>query len=207
MGRSLARSTVSGRLPGVTFAAAKEKLHGGWESPHPVRPLLMIDIDGVLSLFGMPAPGARAQAPGDSAPEGGFHWIDGIPHFLSATAAAHLLALAPLFDLVWASGWEEKAEEYLPHLLGVPAGLPYLRFEGDARGRRTANAHWKLDAIEAHAAGRPLAWIDDSFNGACEDWASARNAPTLLVQTAPERGLTSREERLLAEWAQALATS
>jgi hypothetical protein len=207
MGRSLARSTVSGRLPGVTFAEAKEKLHGGWESPQPVRPLLMIDIDGVLSLFGMPAPGAPMRAHADSAPEGGFHWIDGIPHFLSATAAAHLHALAPLFDLVWASGWEEKAEEYLPHRLGVPAGLPYLRFGGDARRRRTANAHWKLDAIDAHAAGRPLAWIDDSFNDACEDWAAARDAPTLLVQTAPERGLTSREEHLLAEWATALAAS
>jgi len=207
MGRSLARSTVSGRLPGVTFAAAKEKLHEDWESSNPVRPLLMIDIDGVLSLFGMPAPGAPFGASRPSAPEGRFHSIDGIPHFLSATAAAHLLALAPLFDLVWASGWEEKAEEYLPHLLGLPAGLPFLRFGTDARQRRTANAHWKLDAIDAHAASRPLAWIDDSFNGACEDWAAARRAPTLLVQTAPERGLTSREERLLAEWATALAAS
>jgi len=176
----------------------------------------MIDIDGVLSLFGQPPPGAaewRASEPAESgprasktsAPEGRFHWIDGIPHFLSATAAAHLLALAPLFDLVWASGWEEKAGEYLPHLLGLPAGMPFLRFGTDARRRRTANAHWKLEAIEAHAGGRALAWIDDSFNGACEEWAAARAAPTLLVQTAPERGLTSREEHLLREWAERLA--
>ena len=172
----------------------------------------MIDIDGVLSLFGQPAPGAgkwRASEPDETgpgasrapAPEGRFHWIDGIPHFLSATAAAHLLALAPLFDLVWASGWEEKAEEYLPHLLGLPAGLPFLRFPADARRRRAANAHWKLEAIDTYALGRPLAWIDDAFNDACREWAAARTAPTLLVRTEPERGLTSREERLLAEWA------
>ena len=43
-------------------------------------------------------------------------------HYLSADAARHLLSLARVFDLVWASGWEEKADEYLPHLLGVPAG-------------------------------------------------------------------------------------
>jgi hypothetical protein len=172
----------------------------------------MIDIDGVLSLFGQPAPGGAGMGPfrpaetgpgasGASAPEGRFHWIDGIPHFLSATAAAHLLALAPIFDLVWASGWEEKAEEYLPHLLGLPAGLPFLRFPADARLRRTANAHWKLGAIDTYARGRPLAWIDDAFNDACREWAAARTAPTLLVRTAPERGLTSTEERLLAEWA------
>ena len=71
------------------------------------------------------------------ASEGIFHAIDGIPHFLSSAAATHLLSLAEDFDLVWASGWEEKAEEYLPHLLGLPAGLPFLRFErGQGAGAR-----------------------------------------------------------------------
>ncbi len=137
MGRSLARSTVWGRLPCVTFVEAKEEPDGEGSAVPSARPLLMIDIDGVLSLFGRgpssatvpPVPGASET----SAPEGRFHWIDGIPHFLSATAATHLLALSPLFDLVWASGWEEKAEEYLPHLLGLPGGLPFLRFPADAR--------------------------------------------------------------------------
>ena len=175
----------------------------------------MIDIDGVLSLFGQPAPGAgewQASEPDETgpgasrapAPEGRFHWIDGIPHFLSATAAAHLLALAPLFDLVWASGWEEKAEEYLPHLLGLPAGLPFLRFPADARRRRAANAHWKLEAIERYSGGRALAWLDDALNEACHAWARARPAPTLLVQTDPKVGLTGREADVLKSWAQSL---
>ncbi len=163
----------------------------------PASPLLMVDIDGVISLFATPANGSRSAAAG----EGSFHSIDGIPHFLSSTAAAHLLALAPLFELVWASGWEERANEHLPHLLGLPAGLPFLRF---ARSPGTANAHWKLEAIDTYAAGRPLAWIDDAFNAACHSWAEQRAAATLLVRTDPARGLTEREALELARWAQEL---
>ncbi len=156
------------------------------------RPLLMVDIDGVISLFGGP-PGSSTLGAG-----GSFHSIDGIPHFLSATAAAHLLDLSIAFDLVWASGWEEKADEHLPRLLGLPAGLPHLTFE---RSPGRSNAHWKLDAIEAHAAGRPLAWIDDALDQECREWAELRSAPTLLVQTEPTIGLTAEQAILLLNWA------
>jgi hypothetical protein len=152
---------------------------------------LLIDIDGVISLFGF-QPGAR--------PEGSFHSIDGIPHFLSAEAAEHLLALAPGFELAWASGWEEKANDYLPHLLGLPE-LPHLSFE---RSVGRTNAHWKLDSIDAYAGSRPLAWIDDAFNEACHEWAHVRAAPTLLVETTPASGLTRHEAEILEHWAQTL---
>lgn len=168
------------------------------------KPLLMVDIDGVISLFGgWERSGLNGHASGSEGRplDGSFHSIDGTLHFLSSTAAAHLLELSALFELVWASGWEERANEHLPHLLGLPPALPFLRFERQV-GR--ANAHWKLDAIDAHAGQRPLAWIDDAFNPACHQWAQAREAPTLLVQTMPEQGLTSQEARRLAHWAEAL---
>jgi hypothetical protein len=163
----------------------------------------MVDIDGVISLFGMPAERSVASAwkphaAGPEANEGSLHTIDGIPHYLSHAAADHLLALGDEFDLVWASGWEEKAEEYLPHLLGLPTGLPFLRF---ARTPGRGSAHWKLAAIDEHAGSRPLAWIDDAFDDACRSWAEDRPAATLLVQTQPERGLTSHEAALLSRWA------
>jgi hypothetical protein len=167
------------------------------------RPLLMVDIDGVVSLFGgwtQPS-WERDGRPSGRPLDGSFHSIEGMPHFLSSTAAAHLLDLASVFELVWASGWEERANEHLPHLLGLPRGLPYLRFPR-AVGR--ANAHWKLDTIDAYAGGRALAWIDDALNGACHEWAHARAAPTLLVQTEPTLGLTAREAAQLADWARAL---
>jgi hypothetical protein len=167
----------------------------------------MVDIDGVLSLFGFPP---------DAPPEGCVHFVDGMPHFLSPAAAGHLLALVSLFELVWCSGWEERADEHLPHLLGLPRGLPHLSFErragaSDAGGAgvmaaesKSLHGHWKLDAIDAYAGARPLAWIDDCLDAACHAWAQMRAAPTLLVHTSAEQGLTGREVEQLREWARAL---
>jgi hypothetical protein len=190
-----------GRLPVTTSMPAKELVAG---SEEPSKPLLMVDIDGVISLFGgwqLGGMTGQGNVSKGGPLDGSFHSVDGTLHFLSSTAAAHLLELAGLFELVWASGWEERANEHLPHLLGVPPALPFLRF---ARKVGRANAHWKLDAIDAYAGDRPVAWIDDAFNPACYEWAEARTAPTLLVRTMPEQGLTSREATQLAQWAQAL---
>ncbi len=155
------------------------------------KPLLLVDIDGVLSLFGFPT---------HDPPEGLWHSIDGIPHFLSAAAARHLLALVSLFELVWCSGWEEKADEYLPFLLGLPRGLPHLRFERGAVPGESLHGHWKLAAIDAYAGARPLAWVDDCIDDACHSWADARQAPTLLVRTSPAQGLTEHEAAQLRAW-------
>jgi hypothetical protein len=188
------------------------------------KPLLMVDIDGVISLFGIPGRvageplSAWSRAGGAPEPEtsdgrtsdsdelrGSLHTIEGTPHFLSHAAAAQLLELRDRFELVWASGWEEKAGEHLPHLLGLPGDMPFLRFERGSSVVGSSGAHWKLAAIERRAGTRALAWVDDSFNDACHRWAARRRAPTLLVQTEPARGLTAREGSLLTRWAQGLA--
>jgi hypothetical protein len=158
------------------------------------RPLLLIDIDGVISLFGFDR---------DAPPLGTFVTVDGIPHFLSTVAGEQLLALGDAFELAWCSGWEEKADEYLPFALGLPAGLPHVSLDQDidAHGH-----HWKLAAIDSFAgADRPLAWIDDGHDSSCERWAAARVAPTLLVSTDPAVGLTPAHARTLATWARALS--
>jgi hypothetical protein len=152
----------------------------------------MLDIDGVISLFGFPAL---------SPPEGSFHAIEGVPHFLSAAAAPLLSRLGRAFELVWASGWGERANDHLPHLLGLPGPLPFLTFERGGTAGSSMRAHWKLDAVDAYAAGRPLAWVDDAFNGACERWAAERDAPTLLLATEPAVGLTETHADRLIDWA------
>lgn len=165
------------------------------ESPHMQdKPLLFVDIDGVISLWGFDS---------NARPAGAFHNVDGVIHFLSSDAGIHLLALAEHFELVWCSGWEEKAEEHLPHALALPAGLPFLTF---ARNPGRANGHWKLSAIESYAGPRrPLAWIDDAHDEACRAWAAARGAPTLLVATTPAVGLSAVHAQKLTAWAAGLA--
>jgi hypothetical protein len=153
----------------------------------------MVDVDGVISLFGF---GPRDR------PAGRFLLVDGIPHYLSATAGEHLRALGREFALVWCTGWEEKADDYLPHGLGLPERPPHLTF---GRAVARANVHWKLGAIDAYAGSRrSLAWIDDTHDEHCRRWAAERAAPTLLVGTDPAIGLTAEQVGELLAWASGL---
>ena len=154
------------------------------------RPLLFVDVDGVLSLFGYD---------NGADPPGRVHMVDGLPHCLSRECGERLVRLSEAFELVWATGWEERANEHLPYLLELPfRDLPTLTFDGRAVW---GTAHWKVDAIDEYAGDRPAAWIDDSLDEACEEWARRREAPSLLVKTESHVGITEEHvERLLA-WA------
>lgn len=157
------------------------------------NPLLLVDVDGVISLWGFPL---------DERPAGTFRMVDGIGHFLSAEAGEHLRALGETYDLVWCTGWEERANDYLVEALGLPGPLPYLRFDQTPQTR----AHWKLGAIDAYAGEeRALAWIDDAHDEACTGWARARHGPTLLLTTDPSHGLTAAHAAELDAWAPTLA--
>ena len=156
-------------------------------------PVLAVDVDGVISLFGFDGP--LADVPGR------FHLIDGVAHCIADGAGPRLLRLAERYELVWATGWEERANEHLPLLLGLPADLPVLTFGGRAR---FGTAHWKLEALDAYAGGRPLAWIDDSLDRSCREWAESRTAPTLLIPTVSDIGLTDSQVETLIGWSEGL---
>ena len=107
-----------------------------------------------------------------------------------------LQRLADAYELVWASGWEDRANDHLPGILGVPE-LPYLTFDGRAQ---FGTAHWKLEALDEYAGARPLAWIDDSLDESCHEWAEERAAPTLLVPTESAVGLVDAQVEALEAW-------
>ena len=151
-------------------------------------PLLLVDVDGVVSLFGFDHAAPPAGCPVT---------VDGIPHWLSEGAGARLVRLARTFECVWCTGWEERAEEHLPRLLGLPGGWRHL----------TLGEGWKLAAIDATVpVDRPLAWIDDAHDDGSRAWARARAGPTLLVSTDPAVGLSDEHVALLETWARELAT-
>jgi len=160
------------------------------------RPILAVDIDGVISLFGFDQPMEPGRADPEKAP-GEFHLIDGMLHCIALETGPRLNRLAETYELVWASGWEDRANDHLPNILGVPE-LPYLTFDG---GARFGTAHWKLDALEEYAGSRALAWIDDSLDESCYEWAEKRQAPTLLVPTESDVGLIEGHVEALESWA------
>jgi hypothetical protein len=156
--------------------------------------MLLLDVDGVISLFGFDR---------DRPPPGRYVLVDGIMHFLSATATALIAELAGAFELVWCTGWEEKADEHLPAQLGLPRGLAHLTFA--TADPTMPPRHWKLEAIDAFAGPqRPLAWIDDAHDDSCRQWAAARTGATLLVVTEPAVGITDTHLRAMRAWASSL---
>ena len=168
------------------------------------RPILAIDVDGVISLFGFEQPPSPDIAR--------FELIDGTPHCLSNAAAARILGLAGRFELVWATGWQDRANDRLSLITGI-GPLPVIEFDahreqGAAAG--TTAAHWKLAAITAFCGERPMAWIDDSFDQSCFAWARAREEggfPTLLVPTDPSIGFEEAQAAATADWAASISPS
>ena len=173
-------------------------------------PILAVDVDGVISLFGFDTPPPAATA--------SWHLIDGTPHCISLAAGDRLRRLTSLFELVWATGWQDRANDRLPQVIGV-GPLPVIEFDlppaGSARGPSAAGTgatgslagHWKLEAIDRFAGSRAIAWVDDSLDQDCFRWADRREAagsPTLLAPTEPEIGIEEAHVAVLEEWARRL---
>jgi hypothetical protein len=167
------------------------------------KPLLFIDVDGVISLFGFPQGYglAAGNAPFDLRPEGSLHNVNGVLHYISAASGPFLRRLADEFELVWATGWEETANDYLPLLLELPRHLPVLTFDGRVAA---GAAHWKTDAMSEYAGSRPFAWIDDRIDERCREWARSHSAPTLLIETASAQGMLEDHVEELLRWARSL---
>ena len=97
------------------------------------RPMLAVDVDGVISLFGFDDP---ARAPGE------FHLIDGVAPCISHQARGERRGGFEWYGSL-GDGLGGARQRLPPALLGLPGDLPYLTFDG---GARFGSAHWKLDA-------------------------------------------------------------
>jgi hypothetical protein len=155
------------------------------------RPLLVLDVDGVLlpylpNLYRGPAP----QGFHDARAWGFRLWV---PEHLPPA----LPTLAQRFEVVWCTDWEHAANDEARGLFGLPE-LPVLP------ARRQQAGWWKLAAVAKYAGERPLAWADDQMSSTARRWASSRNAPTLLLAPRPDRGLSARQLALITRFASRL---
>ena len=114
----------------------------------PARPLLLLDVDGVLLVV-------RSTWDDD----------DAEPDYeptLHPEAPAWIAELAEAFELVWATTWEDMANRVIAPALGLPH-LPAIEFDMD---RRVPTP--KLPSVIAWVGDRPCAWIDDDLHD--DDW-------------------------------------
>jgi hypothetical protein len=154
-----------------------------------LKPLLFMDVDGVLALWPLDVPADPPGRPLD---------VGGVRVYLCERGAEFLRELATRFEIVWATGWEDHANRLLGDVLELEEDLPTLRF-----GDRPAwgESEWKIPAV-SHASGRrPAAWVDDSIGAGHRRWARRRGAPTLLVNVDSSEGLCEWHVRELIKWA------
>ncbi|MBT2209083.1 HAD domain-containing protein [Actinomadura sp. NEAU-AAG7] len=157
------------------------------------RPVLYLDIDGVLN---------------PDAPRG-HHEEHTVGRLTVRIVPAHggwLRELAARFDLVWATTWEEHANEHIGPLLGLPE-LPHVPFSayaarpGDPRVPLLQLPHARKWApILRHADGRPFAWADDIIPWTIRRQALPHRRALRLVPVNPAQGLTRRHVDHLWHW-------
>lgn len=191
-----------------------------------VKPLLLLDIDGVLNP--LHAGDLATDGPADE------------PHFATFTghllrhptgkeaqirlSAAHgewLLGLADIFDLAWATTWGAVAQHQIADIVGLPTDLPCAPIPARPNTSYYIDLLWKTPLVLDHAAGRPVAWVDDQFTSGADAWAltripqrrrhqthSRRLVPAvaaITVRVNPRWGLRPQHVEALRTWGQAWA--
>ncbi|MET0601862.1 MAG: HAD domain-containing protein [Baekduia sp.] len=154
------------------------------------KPILLLDVDGVINCFGsIWTPEYNAE-----------HFIGGGPcavgdfqvHVRHETPGL-IRELAEAFEVVWCTAWMEEA-----HLLKDLLGLPeepwrHIEFTG-WNGMLKQGGSWKLHHVaawlEEFAPDRPAVWIDDDLGQPDLEWSKERSAQTTLFRPGPARGLT-----------------
>jgi hypothetical protein len=163
------------------------------------RPLVLLDVDGVLN------PARRHSL-----------WLrhhecvlDGQTYriLLNARHGRKLAALArdTGAELAWATTWEQHANNEISPRIGLPP-LPVIKVNSDPGTR--AGEHFKTRHVAEYVARRPFVWFDDSL--AAPDWQYLKDHPGvdefLLVDVDPRTGLTDGHLAQARAWLAERAT-
>lgn len=128
-------------------------------------PLLLLDLDGVLNPAGTSVPpGYRRETTSE---------------FSVLVKKAHgdwLRELDEVFEVVWATTWNERAQAVFGPLLDLPSFGVLRLGELPRLGTR------KLGAVQEFVGDRALAWVDDELFDDAREWTAGRARATRLVR-------------------------
>ena len=171
------------------------------------RPILFLDVDGPLNPFGTRS--ARRLRGYQNHRMRPASWAEQYPDakplvvYLNPEHGA-LLQQLPV-ELVWATTWEQEANEWIGPRIGLPE-LPVVLWPPEQERSEGADGrYWKTQPVADYAAGRPFAWFDDQIGPVDRRWCAERYpASTLLQWVDPAYGLRERDLAVVERWARLL---
>jgi len=161
-----------------------------------MRPLILVDVDGVLNV----AASAKVRKR--------LVYHDGwVQRKVDAGGLTFRLCVNPVFggwlrklaadtgaELAWGTTWEEYANPYVGPLVGLPP-LPYAPVRDGAH---------KADGIVPWTQGRPFVWFDDEPDAVKVTARLAGAQAHLVVAVNESVGLTEDHIAQAREWLLAL---
>jgi hypothetical protein len=163
------------------------------------KPVLLIDVDGVLLTIGADPPDGWESVPGKEC------------FFYNPQHGAWLRPLQALTASYYMTSHRSQAHDNIGRRLGldeVPY-VNYIKFEKDNHDLEQLNQDRRA-AFEYCFPSRAVAWIDDEFTNFDRTWAAERNeqvSPTLLVQPETEYGLQEHHIETIRQWLGSLAVT
>lgn len=161
--------------------------------PESNRPAVLLDIDGVLQVY-------SEVSPEGYVPEPEYPWLAYNP-----LHGNWLRTINDLADIYYVSDWRGQAHDQI----GRRLQLPEFDWINNDPYRHERSAVARALAATALFENRPLVWIDDELGSSELQWAHTREkqfAPTLLVKTEREQGLTYFQFNLILGWLQTVVS-
>jgi hypothetical protein len=112
-------------------------------------------------------------------------------------------------EIVWATGWQHRANRMIGPAIGLPR-LPVIEFRDGLERRPGQPFSWKYGPVAQYASGRPLVWLDDDFElhpAERDAFLTAREAaglPTKLIGISRRTGITDEHLAAVAAWCSSL---
>lgn len=192
----------------------------------PDRPLLLLDVDGVLNALGWPLPDVWPQwRAGTASADGRDYPIAWAPEVVRRLVEWHE---AGRVEVQWLTTWGHAANRSLRHLLGMPELVVTGTYQDAAEPDDGANAGepdegadalaavtpaardeltgrwWKFDVVRrvvAEQPGRRIVWLDDDLAGQRDlrDWVQ-QAADCLPLAPLPITGLRPDDLEVVSAW-------
>lgn len=162
------------------------------------RPLLFLDVDGVLIPFG--GPRQHPVYPPAPPPEAGTS-----PLLARINPGHGPRPKALACELAWATTWADDANQHIAPRLGLPrlavVTWPEASAAAEEEQDERQGLHWKTRALVRRAAGRAFAWADDEITSTDRNWVAANHpGQALLHRVDPTVGLTDAHYLALGRW-------